>query len=84
MYMIWCVKVDPTTGVYVPYSFANSGVGSFTSHKEPDKRKCCETGPMVFRPYQTSYSADRRSPNWANQVAVEGPSFPFSKFYDSV
>ena len=33
MWMIWCVKVDPTTGVYVPYSFANSGVGSFMSHK---------------------------------------------------
>ena len=82
MLMMWCVKVDPTTGVYIPYSFANSGF--FYVPQEPDKRKCCETGPVVFRPYPTSHSADQRSPNWANQVAVEGPSFPFSKFYDGV
>ena len=34
-----------------PQLFSNSGVGSFTSQKEPDSWKCCETGTMVFRPY---------------------------------
>ena len=33
MWMMWCVKVDQNTGVYVLYSFSNSGVGSFTSDK---------------------------------------------------
>ena len=31
MWMMWCVKVDHNTGVYVPYSFRT--VCSFTSHK---------------------------------------------------
>ena len=35
-----------------PLLFSNSGVGSFTSHKNQIiKCKCCETGPTVFRPY---------------------------------
>ena len=32
--MMWMiVKTGHTTGVYVPLLFSNSGVGSFTSHK---------------------------------------------------
>ena len=72
--------------------------GFFYVPQEPDKWKCRETGPTVFRPYPrrlermtvrrchytkaalssllvrpgfepvTSRSADRRSPNWANQA----------------
>ena len=35
-----------------PLLLSNSGVGSFTSHKNHwDKCKCCETEPTVFRPY---------------------------------
>ena len=35
-------KVGHTTGVYIPYYFWNSGVGSFVL-QEPDGWKCCET-----------------------------------------
>ena len=35
----------------LPLLFSNSGVGSFTCPKEPDRWKCCETGTMVYRPY---------------------------------
>ena len=34
-----------------PLLFSYSGVGSLTSHKEPDKWKCCERERTVFRPY---------------------------------
>ena len=34
-----------------PLLFSNSDVGSFYVPQEPDKCKCCETGPTVFRPY---------------------------------
>ena len=33
MWMMWCVKVDHNTGGLRPLLFSNSGVGSFTSHK---------------------------------------------------
>ena len=33
MWMMWCVKVDHNSEVYVPLLFSDSGVGSFTSHK---------------------------------------------------
>ena len=35
-----------------PLLFSNSGVGSFTSHKNQiSVSKCCETGSIVFHPY---------------------------------
>ena len=46
----WCVKVGHTTAVYVPFSF-RTVVGFFYVPQEPDKWKCCETGPTVFCPY---------------------------------
>ena len=90
--LTWIHKNTDCFAVYVP--------------QEPDKCKCCETGPTVFRPYPrrlesltvcrchykgstffsvilrtwvfvrpgfepvTARSADRKSPNWANQAAV--------------
>ena len=98
-----------------PLFFSKSGVP-----QEPDKCKCAETGPTVFRPYPrrlesltvcrchykgstffsfiqrpwvlvrpgfepvTSRSADRRSPNWANQAAVKRLKqvFIFSSMYN--
>ena len=70
--------------------------GFFYFPQEPDKWKCCETGPTVFLPYPrrlvslrrlhllsqrqhflhsyfepaTYRSADRRSPNWADQCLL--------------
>ena len=44
-------KVGHTTGVYVPIHSFRTVVWFFTSHQEPDKWKCCETGRTVFRPY---------------------------------
>ena len=87
----------------------------FNVPQEPDKCKCCETGPTVFPPYprrlesltvcryhytktalssqlfkdpecwsSLSRSADRHSPNWANQAAVKWylcfPCFYFTYF----
>ena len=81
--------------------------GFFYVLQDPDKCRCCETGPTVLRPYprrpkksnrlqmslqkqhfllsylktlcvglaelwtRGSRSADRRSPNWANQAATK-------------
>ena len=50
MWMMWCVKVDHNTGVYVPYSF-RTVVWVLLRPTRTDQWKCCETGPTVFRPY---------------------------------
>ena len=47
MWMMWSVKVDHTTGVYVPYIF-EQWCGFVYVPQEPDECKCCETGPTVF------------------------------------
>ena len=46
----WCVKLGHTTGVYVPYSF-RTVVWVLLPPTTAGKCKCCEAGPMVFRPY---------------------------------
>ena len=43
-------EVGHTTGVYVPYSFRTL-VWVLLRPTRTNQRKCCETGPMVFRPY---------------------------------
>ena len=79
------VKVDHTTGVYDPYFFWNSDVGSFTSHKKKSVEVLWDgtygfsslsekTMSLVVRQGiepATSCSANRRSPNWANQSVVD-------------
>ena len=47
MWMMWSVKVDHTTRVYVPYTF-EQWCGFVYVPQEPDECKCCETGPTVF------------------------------------
>ena len=51
--MMFFVKVDHNTVVYVPYSFRTVVwvLLQMFVPQEPDKCKCCETGPTIFRPY---------------------------------
>ena len=44
------VKVGHPTGVYIPYSF-QTVVWVLLRPTRTDRWKCCEMGPMVFRPY---------------------------------
>ena len=48
MWMMRWVKVDHNTEVYVPYSFSNSGVGSFTSHKNQISVSAVRRGLRFF------------------------------------
>ena len=43
-------EVGHTIAVYVPYSF-RTVVWALLRPTRKDQRKCCETGPTVFRPY---------------------------------
>ena len=82
----WCEvwRLTTTSGSTSPTLF-EQWCGFFYVPQEPDKCKCCETGPWVlvrpgFEPV-TSRSADRRSarsPNWANQAAVVRIDMNFS------
>ena len=58
MWMMWCVKVDHNTGVYVPYSF-RTVVWVLLRPTWTDQWKCCQTGRTVFRPSPRSLTICR-------------------------
>ena len=53
-------KVSHTTGVYVPTLF-EQWCGFFCVPQEPDKWKCCETGPMVIYGFSSLSEKTRKS-----------------------